>query len=1701
MRKTDFFTYLLNIALILGFASCVPSSAPSSKKLSGKDGSNSNGDTTGSGPGEKTFLQEGSQQTTTNLALGSNFNDSFYMRGNAVNNYVGAIPSSNSLCFVAYYPSSLTKKLLIIAATKSSFNNYSTGQIEYYLKMYPQDNTLNQNECFTTSLTNALNSKYSTTSFAFKLEDVCPTCTTLISQPVEIYNNGGSLVSQITTGSLKLQISPQSTGTSGSSTGGSGGNANLCSSDATCESLNFDCCLGGQCVKDGEVKSGVDITSNAFLSAQNEVISNPVSYQNYPEFYYICSTNVPPDGDGTVDADAELEKLKRFEKLSELSACLNQISSTDETAYCTIEYENPSATVIAGGGSGSFFADTDDLNFSTLNPATATSCGSCPDGAKNNITEINFGGEVIYKECTTPLTIANGELNPLLSNDDKDSAQPVIIKKTVANTDEDYLKLTYRIDGSCKLLNGTFAQCTKYYVQGQNSCPAKPSDHNDGDYNFKVPSYANLSFNLIVKVGDEIIPESASTWLRDAPNQQIIFNSPVYKNQVVEITFFVNDTSNPTIVNEVMKSKLAAQVEVNTICGCASDAECNLTEVTELQNGNEAIIDYICTYPQPNLPEQPLQETIYVSSRSVPIRFYDLNGVAYDTINSNTPLQEGSVFYYKEGNTLKPNNINSSAPSYIGPNEVYGNMNVLVDANVSAPTDADDTYVPDSAPKPPVKLDVKKGRLYNIYVDQGSFSSCSQCGTDYYSNLKRLFPETFIEKGGGHVPDAVTSNPADTLSKYRRDDLLFGRACFVPMTMLPWSHEVYNDPQIQRVARQNAQHIYYANGYNRDWFGFDYGSLIASYDGVNWFSVGNRRKTTAKSNKLFFAVNAIMGDLTVAGSFKVVISEVTDFASNPSDVEVDVNSAGAQCQKYHYCSTDSDCITQLGYDYACLNVSNLKSYWPKFDSSGAEIPNQGVLIKLTSLLDGAANGQNKRCVYRGRGTPCQTDIYGPVDDQSTSYANTTDVAAHACAPNYYCESIGTSSKFNTTISRFGKGPENQNGEHCLSNDASNDDCTDTVGVSARLPGRPYNYQGNQSIPATTVTHLQGTNLGITGMCIPGKDASAGSTSFTSLNSTASSTTDATFGVAPSPDFSVSKADYLYSACPTIDEDENYIIFDGTHEEAGRTPASEEIRKYSASQNILSNALKHPEFSTLELFKDIGTLFEEVGYRSNTCLRAAGASCFSDYECAPNNLISSEVNQIFTASAMNEAELEFWKEELVCSNKVDKRLPFNITANPLYDVKENRCCRELGKEITIYSAETASPLFDAKNIPGIGIDLNDNDRYSRLNTVADIIGTKDPGTTPLQKFLITPSVDSATASTSLSLLEQYKTFDTAASRTCCTENWVRNFHEDNGGGGHTWAAGKLQGFNKEGLRCLSWNPNTTSNFSGSGTDPYTCSAAFWNTSECEIRNISGADENKYLNWLAKLELLGIPQIMLETPTHTNGVACIVDGDGTDDQTAAAAGTPIPNTIVSGAAPEYNDGSGNLLSAADSSNFYLTDDSELKMVFDDKKVTCCMPAGEDVASNITSEQCCTGVKSGNKCCLNDFTDITLYLNRYVSSEANGLNDSLFDKSTGYFKNKEDTLAVAKIKNICCSCKAAFGVAISELFVPGAEVNPDARTRRFLYSDSNVDNNDETGNKSDIFNAKIKWNNHLYCVPQDYPDAIDICGGNNSGSGGSI
>lgn len=72
--------------------------------------------------------------------------------------------------------------------------------------------------------------------------------------------------------------------------------------------------------------------------------------------------------------------------------------------------------------------------------------------------------------------------------------------------------------------------------------------------------------------------------------------------------------------------------------------------------------------------------------------------------------------------------------------------------------------------------------------------------------------------------------------------------------MIPFSHleDSNGNPTNQRLNRLKVQSTFYNNGYQHDWYGFNYGSLIGSFNGVSWFAIGKTEESRPLHQNYFW---------------------------------------------------------------------------------------------------------------------------------------------------------------------------------------------------------------------------------------------------------------------------------------------------------------------------------------------------------------------------------------------------------------------------------------------------------------------------------------------------------------------------------------------------------------------------------------------------------------------------------------------------------------------------------------------------------------------------------------------------------------------------------------------------------------------------------------------------------------------------------
>lgn len=1718
------------LVMLVILSACLPATkAPSLQGSGSTTPTNSNVYPDPTFPLAGIFVQEGTVQTKTQFSLPLTFTDSFLVRGDVLSQYLKTVPTTTRFCLVSKFTYSNGKdKFLILSGKSKSYTDLANKTTEFFLQVEPANDMANQNDCLTYNLTSSVFVGASSPTAYFSLNQVCSECTSSVaSQGFQLYFNNGEAIPTLNMSTVTLNIS-----------GSNAGSGNVCAETSACKSRGYNCCLQGQCVNDGALRPGASSVAG-YAQAILDVSSNPTRYVLYPQIYFVCNVNPGQDGqeDTNDPIDPNYDAAIRIMELKQLYQCLNRVDG--EFSHCTIKFASATQKIKKGTAfSSSDLLFYDDINFKNLNPALGTG-----DYA-NNIVKIFYGNQTLYESNKVALG-PNGEF-ATDGNDDITTAQKVLItKKLPDNALDDNLYLTFKVDGTCEKISTNLARCTKTYIQdssafltstfnystsktftlpehmdaspsgrltltvGGNSVPESPTtwsrntspnriifhnsypltsgqtivatytdrtspNYHDDSKIFKLPTYANTSnanpsdpssgSNIVVKVAGSIVPEDVSYWTRGSSPNRIEFSAsyPLYQNQAVEITYYV--TSN---ISNLLAARTAAQNVVNTMCICGTGSKCNLNPIMD---SSKAVVNYECIHPGESSTTPPANQTVFVSGKNVPHRYFDTNGVNYDENYGTALPQEGILFNYRNTDVLKPSNLNMYT-GYTGFNEIYGSF------IGSSPTSA----------KPAKLVRVKKDTTYDLYTNSGVFSTCLSCGSDSYNSMKKIFPANYTSYGGGYTPDNYDTSRIATTGTYRADDLLFGRACFVPATMIPWTQSTAGDVPTGRRNRLAGQHFLHVNGYNRDWYGFDYGSLIGSFDGVKWFSVGSQRRIKATSSKLFLAVNAFGADLAVDNNFNVTVSETTNYSGEIPDHDTETD--GAECQKSHFCSNDNDCFRQVGYDYTCQNVGGISTNWPQFDSNGSEVISSGNNKTLLSLV-GGNNGQAKRCVYRGRGAPCHPNL----NSLGTTFNNSSLPGTLACSPNNMCQKIneGYSSRFNDRLSKYASTPLAQNAA------TTTPSKTDTFGLGARILGRPYNYYGESTIPASSIPSMNAN--AVTAICIPGKGL-ANAVKTYDLNSSAPDTIEGTsdkiWGIGPTMAGTFSPQ-YL-NACPATDVAGTSIQqFDLTLGDQTT------INTLTTSQNLSSNLLDLPYSVNPGIFHTTSSEgnVNSIGYQKNTCLRAPGASCFTDMDCAPSEFVASRIKATTLTGILNIAEKKYWEEGLICGNQNYKYLQPGVLNTVNYNIKDNVCCRDFGKNFTVFTQDgttdyqwcsTLSPGVDIIRVAGVNTSISSYNRYSRVHTGYDKMTCNLGEVGSAKTFAL--SLKALNASDRFSQIQtQYKTLDMINQRTCCTKNWVRNFATTNGGD-HKWAQNRLQTINKANFRALNWGPNNTQD--SDNPTPYECNINHHTQASCEMRDFSKSDIELYSKFFGTLELVGIPQVAIMSEDF------VTKFNNNEDITSPSAGEPgnglppdgtvmplgAPGTLGPVVNEDFRNGdSKKLFSAAN----YNALQPQLKKVFSDNDFSCCIPAGAGVPSNTTAEQCCTGNlgNSGNpavlRCCMPDYTDLTVYLSRYVSSEGRGLPDSAYDANTGLIKDPAQVEAIANQKNLCCSGTVARGVAIRKLPIPLANgvysKDASAQTRRFTYLNNVIDNNQDVGPIGALFDAGVRWNTHVYCIPSD-------------------
>jgi hypothetical protein len=868
-----------------------------------------------------------------------------------------------------------------------------------------------------------------------------------------------------------------------------------------------------------------------------------------------------------------------------------------------------------------------------------------------------------------------------------------------------------------------------------------------------------------------------------------------------------------------------------TNCGCAAAqntlelqlANCPKYDYQVLaQNSNLQPIQFACTSLDESGVETPFQNLdVAVNSRAIPHRFFNAAGDEVDPAKNppSTTTQEGQAFSYADPEKTQPTN------GQFNMNSILGELNIELTGAMPAKV---------------VELELDK--VYLIATRSGFYTPCPTCAKDSWFASFSAHPTSGQGvglQGVGHSTSRDGWDNNSTLGNY--EDTIFGRACWVPPTMLPFSQPIAGattatDANIgpQRLARLKTQAAMWINGYQRDWFGFNKGALIGSFDGVTWFAVGKGRIVRSTTKKLFLAINAPFGDLAENNNHVVSVQDfegqataaLQDFHPDFVQNHPSQNEAG-NCQAYHACNVDTDCVTKLGWEYVCADVTQLKTYWPGFDAETAkeramvsgDQPKSIEGILAQGILP---NGSTKRCVYRGAGSICRTDA------GNISATELEKRKLLTCAPNFWCADVdstnnaipGTATQlnvFNKEVARFARPLE----EIPVSNNH-------LYGRDTNQLGRPLDYVHNKyttpvsslsgisdssvrSTLNTNVTAIDAAANGKVGLCRPGKRLPLPTDVATQWNPFNQhqaldefSRTDYTNQIASCPANYLALGTSKVASCPIIGDDGNYIhqstSFTGVSSQGTWSRRAmeqnscglETLRNGTITTGMTADQLQNVSPFKLIEGKPLNMAVSVLpGLTRDACLRKPGSACHTDLDCSPNKYHADQVQFFNNSFFGNTANREYYEQSLVCGQGIPK--PF--ISDPEfedYDITKNVCCREVGKDITTYSAQEASGTNSDATVTATldplvsGLtDPTNVGRYERFTHIRNM-GTTFPVLTAFDTRNGAGTITSRNYQGALSsnvaipanvmTPDQWKTLNQANGKTCCGGGWVRKFDD-------------------------------------------------------------------------------------------------------------------------------------------------------------------------------------------------------------------------------------------------------------------------------------------------------------------------------------
>ena len=947
---------------MIAISSCLPTSPKSNRRNTSNNSSAGASPTPPPAAPPSTFPAakywfSGTTNVET-ITLNADTQTVIYLRGSEIHNFLDSVAYydntlqkniyqyDKSFCIVANYEINTVKTHLRARAVPIDFYNFSTGTKERLFRIDIPKEDDNTSGCQGVKFFYDENGQ--TTSYPVDIRyspiNLCPSCNSkFTSISIQLYESNGGFLSPNIVDTSKVNLDGLAIKIDTSNA--NNGTGDQCSI-ASCRAKGFDCCLDGQCVNDGSLKSNATLDP-LYSQAMADIQVNPLNFINYPTIFNVC-TNVPrptPTPTPTINPNEIADEVFQRE--------LNEYLCLEEG-----KKENPDFAIgnceIAPKPAESIYQDIKYFFKS--------------NGIVGNGYIVEFiGGATAGAEVVTENSVFKLQIR---IEDGITTANDIITALNNYVQLGNFLQVNY-------ILTGLSTRIQNIGAAPPLSGGADPSNNSFLNKTFCEDNGGLWKFNCIIgKCSDEQYntkfdcESNSQTWTATYTNAENANGTQLAHNSI--------------------------RSDVWDRCGCEADPfpsnpdepQCPDFGLQAVTDATGNITDIICLVPNANSEPTPFQNlSVSVPARSAPHRFYDQDGTNYDDLaelNGNSSItQEGEAFSYTDesGKT-------GPVTTQFAMNAILGQMSVQLNRAL-----------------PAKMVGVEFDRAYVISTTNGFYTPCPTCAADQWFEAFKPFPPS--QTGNGVSPIGFItdrSSYSNNLSLGNYEDTAFGRACWVPPTMLPWTHRpaaVLND---QRRNRLEAQAAMWVNGYQRDWFGFNQGAIIGSFDGVTWFAIGDGRRVVATSNKLFLAINAPFADLaeptdmTVSIIQDLGVNSVSDFDYDP-DFAMDhpEQNHGATCRNFHQCNKDSDCVTSLGWEYVCSDILEYRTNWPKFDIEGNEIVDQQRSSQMwTQVLNGLKVTSNtKRCVYRGAGALASRT--GVMSHQKQSKSN-LDVLPISIAP-------------------------------------------------------------------------------------------------------------------------------------------------------------------------------------------------------------------------------------------------------------------------------------------------------------------------------------------------------------------------------------------------------------------------------------------------------------------------------------------------------------------------------------------------------------------------------------------------------------------------------------------------------------------------------------------------------------------------------